>query len=47
MNAMETVKKEHLVEAGETVVITAGDPATNETKLEGRVTNMLHVLEVK
>ena len=41
MNAMETVKKEHLVEAGETVVITAGDPATNETKLEGRVTNML------
>ena len=47
MNAMETVKKENLVQAGETVVITAGDPATNERKLEGRVTNMLHVLEVK
>ncbi len=30
MNAMETVKKENLVQAGETVVITAGDPATNE-----------------
>ena len=47
INAMETVKKEHLVESGDTVVITAGDPATNERKLEGRVTNMLHVLEVK
>ena len=46
VNAMETIKRKHLVKKGQTVVITAGDPATNNTKAEGRVTNMLHVLEV-
>ena len=46
INAMETIKRKRLVKKGQTVVITAGDPATNNTKAEGRVTNMLHVLEV-
>lgn len=46
INAMETIKRKRLVRKGQTVVITAGDPATNNTKAEGRVTNMLHVLEV-
>ena len=46
VNAMETIKRKRLVRKGQTVVITAGDPATNNTKAEGRVTNMLHVLEV-
>ena len=46
VNEMETIKRKHLVKKGQTVVITAGDPATNNTKAEGRVTNMLHVLEV-
>ncbi|HJB36345.1 MAG TPA: pyruvate kinase, partial [Candidatus Blautia merdipullorum] len=44
VNAMETIKRKRLVKKGQTVVITAGDPATNNTKAEGRVTNMLHVL---
>ena len=46
VNAMETIKRKRLVKKGQTVVITAGDPATNNRKAEGRVTNMLHVLEV-
>lgn len=46
VNAIETIKRKRLVRKGQTVVITAGDPATNNTKAEGRVTNMLHVLEV-
>lgn len=46
VNAMETIKRKRLVRKGQMVVITAGDPATNNTKAEGRVTNMLHVLEV-
>lgn len=46
VNAMETIKRKRLVRKGQTVVITAGDPATNNTKAEGKVTNMLHVLEV-
>ena len=46
VNAMETIKRKRLVKKGQTVVITAGDPATNNTKAEERVTNMLHALEV-
>ena len=46
VNAMETIKRKRLVKKGQTVVITAGDPATNNTKAEGIVTNMLHFLEV-
>ena len=46
LNAVETIKRKHLVKKGETIVVTAGDPATNVTKAEGVVTNMLQVLEV-
>lgn len=46
-NAMETLKRKRLVKKGQMVVITAGDPATNATKSEGNITNMLHVIEVK
>ena len=46
INAVETVKRKHLVEKGQTIVVTAGDPATNMTKTEGVVTNMLQVMEV-
>ena len=45
--AMETLKEKKLVEVGQTVVITAGDPATNSSREEANVTNMLYVLEVK
>ena len=39
LNAVETIKRKHLVKKGETIVVTAGDPATNVTKAEG---NKLH-----
>ena len=32
VNAMETIKRKRLVKKGQTVVITAGDPATNNTR---------------
>ena len=47
LNAMETVKKNNMVEKGQIAVLTAGDPATNSCKDEENVTNMLHVMEVK
>ena len=47
INAMETLKENKLVAKGQLVVVTAGDPATNSSKAESNVTNMLHVMEVK
>ncbi|HIX30062.1 MAG TPA: pyruvate kinase [Candidatus Blautia stercoravium] len=47
INAMETLKENQLVEKGQLVVVTAGDPATNSSQAESNVTNMLHVMEVK
>lgn len=47
INAMETLKENKLVKKGQLVVVTAGDPATNSSKAEANVTNMLHVMEVK
>lgn len=46
LNAMETLKEKKLVKKGQMVVVTAGDPATNSSKAEANVTNMLHVMEV-
>lgn len=46
VNAMETLKRKRLVKKGQNVVVTAGDPATNSSKAEANVTNMLHVMEV-
>ena len=47
INAMETLKENKLVKKWQLVVVTAGDPATNSSKAEANVTNMLHVMEVK
>lgn len=47
LNAMETIKRKKLVKAGELVVVTAGDPATNSSQSESNVTNMMNVMEVK
>lgn len=47
LSGMEVVKRKRLVKKGQTVVVTAGDPATNASKSESNVTNMLHVMEVR
>ena len=46
-HAMYVVKREKLVEAGDMVVLTAGDPSTNMVRGKGNMTNMLHVIEAK
>lgn len=46
LNAMETLKEKNLVKKDQLVVVTAGDLATNNSKAEANVTNMLHVMEV-
>ena len=46
-HAMNTVRKHKLVNKGDLVVFTAGDPATNIRSGEGAVTNMLHIVEAK
>ena len=46
-HAMYMVKREHLVKEGDRVVITAGDPKTNEVRGEGAATNMMYVIETK
>lgn len=46
-HAMNTVRKKKLIDKGDLVVFTAGDPATNIRSGEGAVTNMLHVVEAK
>lgn len=46
-HALYVVKREKLVETGDLVVITAGDPATNEVRGEGNMTNVMYVIQVK
>jgi len=46
-HAMYVVKREKLVESGDMVVFTAGDPSTNLVRGKGNMTNMLHVMEAK
>lgn len=46
-HAMYVVKREKLVEAGDMVVFTAGDPTTNMVRGKGNMTNMMHVVEAK
>ncbi|MDD3338807.1 MAG: pyruvate kinase [Lachnospiraceae bacterium] len=46
-HAMYVVTREKLVQSGDMVVFTAGDPATNLVQGEGAMTNMLHVVEAK
>ncbi len=49
-HALYMVEREKLVEKGDILIFTAGDPATNEVKSHGNttnITNMLHILQVK
>lgn len=46
-HAMYMVKREGLVESGDMVVLTAGDPATYMVKGKGAMTNMMHVIQAK
>lgn len=44
---MVTLRQKQLVNKGDLVVFTAGDPATNVVTGEGAITNMMHVVEAK
>ena len=44
-HAMYVVKRAKLVNKGDMVVLTAGDPSTNKVRGKGNVTNMMHVVE--
>ena len=46
-HAMYVVKREDLVQPGDMVVFTAGDPATNVVKGKGAMTNIMHVIQAK
>lgn len=46
ITAIETLKQKNFVKKGQMVVVTAGDPATNSSKAESNITNMLQVMEV-
>ena len=46
-HAMYVVKREKLVQSGDMVVFTAGDPSTNLVRGKGNMTNMMHVVEAK
>lgn len=46
-NSVHLVRQKGLVEKGELIVLTAGDPATNMVTGEGAMTNMMHVIEAK
>ena len=45
--SMGVIRQNGLVEPGDLVVFTCGDPATNVRTGEGFVTNMLHIVEAK
>ena len=44
---MVTLRQKNLVNKGDLVIFTAGDPATNVVTGEGAITNMMHVLQAK
>lgn len=46
-HAMYVVKREKLINRGDIVVFTAGDPATNMVNGEGAVTNILQIIQAK
>ena len=46
-HAMYVVKREKLIEKGDMVILTAGNPATNVVTGQGAVTNMLHIIQSK
>jgi pyruvate kinase len=44
---MYVVERDKLVSSGDMVVITAGDPANNEVRGEGSMTNMMYVIQAR
>ena len=44
-HAMYVIKKEKKVEPGDTIVITAGDPAVSKVRNRGNMTNMMYVVQ--
>ena len=46
-HAIYVVKRDKYVKTGDLIVITAGDPATNEVRGEGNMTNVMYVIQVK
>ena len=46
-HAMYVVERDKLVSSGDMVVITAGDPANNEVRGEGNMTNMMYVIQAR
>ena len=46
-HAMYVVERDKLVSSGDMVVITAGDPANNEVRGEGSMTNMMYVIQAR
>jgi len=46
-HAMYIIKRDGYVKPGDMIVLTAGDPATNEVKGKGAMTNMMHVIQAK
>lgn len=46
-HAMYVVGRDKLVDPGDLVVVTAGDPANNQVRGEGNMTNMMYVIQAK
>lgn len=46
-HAMYVVGRDKLVNRGDLVVVTAGDPANNEVRGEGNMTNLMYVIQAK
>ena len=46
-HAMYVVTRDKYIRPGDLVVVTAGDPATNEVRGEGSMTNVMFVIEAK
>jgi len=46
-HAMYVVGRDRLVKPGDMVVVTAGDPANNEVRGEGNMTNLMYVIQAK
>ena len=46
-HAIYLVRREKLVQTGDMIVVTAGDPSTNEVRGEGAMTNTMYAIEVR
>ncbi len=46
-HAMYMLQREKMVQSGDFVVFTCGDPATNDVQNQGKSTNMLQIVQSK